>query len=184
MKPSALLLLAPGFEEIEAITPIDILRRASFDVTSLSTISGPLLASRGTRHLADQSLDAYPGSLADVLILPGGVEGTKNLADDPRVHKIILDHYQNGKWIAAICAAPTILMNLNLLKNHPFCAHPSLHESLANTFLQANSRVVVSKPFITSLAAGSSLEFSYEIIRQILGEAEVQKVDQGVRALQ
>lgn len=179
--PRAAILLAPGFEEIEAIIPIDILRRASFQVTSLGTEPNPITASRGTRHLADEPLSPeHCDRLWDILILPGGVEGTKHLRENPLVKKMILNHFQSQKWIAAICAAPSILIDLQLLKAHPYTLHPSLHTTFSSPLLQTHQRVVVSKPFITSLAAGSALEFSYEIVRQLSGESTLQTINAGV----
>lgn len=180
MTPTAALLMPSGFEEIEAITCLDLLRRAGIPVVSLGLEQGVILGSRQTKHLADFWIEEQIEESWDLLLLPGGVEGVANLKKDERVRKMVTRHYQQGKWIAAICAAPTILFEWGLLEGKNFICHPSVQKTLEGGGLQKSERVVVSGCLITSLAAGSSMEFAYEIIRQLLGDAEVKRVDQGV----
>ncbi|MES2308861.1 MAG: DJ-1 family glyoxalase III [Verrucomicrobiota bacterium] len=180
MSISVGIFLAPGFEEIEAITAIDILRRASMTVTSIGTVNGPLTASRQTVHLADCGIEEALEKSWDLLILPGGVEGTKNLLNDERVQKRVRHHAQQGKWIASLCAAPTVLDAWGILEGKTFTAHPSVQKTIKTEGLRGSERVVVSGRLITSLAAGSAMEFAYEIVRQLMGEEAVRQVEQGV----
>jgi protein deglycase len=179
---SALVLLAPGFEEIEAITVIDVLRRAEIDTVTAGLAPNPIIASRRTRHLADISLDDVLAARDfEMVILPGGVEGAKNLAADPRVGQWLTRQRERDRWVAAICAGPTALQAHGWLKpDEKIISHPSVQDRFAPGQIQARARVVVDGRLITSLAAGSALEFAYEIVRQLRGPEAVAAVDRGV----
>ena len=107
--PTVLTILAEGFEEVEAVTPIDLLRRAGAEVTLANLGQGIHVTGRNgmTMH-ADTMLTNVESNEFDCVFLPGG-PGVKQLRDDPRVRAIAVRHAQAGKWIAAICAAPTVL---------------------------------------------------------------------------
>lgn len=183
MSTTALVILAPGFEEIEAVTVIDVLRRAAFEVTVAGTVPGPIPAARQTRHLADVDIDVVKDRSFDVVVLPGGNEGTANLKKDARVLEIIDRQKKAGRWTAAICAAPTILHAHGWLEaNHRVTCHPSVQDQIPPRQLVPAARVVVSDRLITSLAAGSAMEFAYAIVEQLLGKEAVEKVNQGVVA--
>src|SRR5271170_473741 len=108
---SALVFLAPGFEEIEAITVIDILRRAEIETVVAGLTTNPITASRHTRHLADIHLaDVDPAREFEVIVLPGGAEGAKRLGESPLVREWLARQRERNQWVAAICAAPTALL--------------------------------------------------------------------------
>jgi 4-methyl-5(b-hydroxyethyl)-thiazole monophosphate biosynthesis len=182
---SALVFLAPGFEEIEAVTVIDVLRRAEIETTVAGLTTNPLVASRQTRHLADIHLaDVDPSRDFEIVILPGGVEGAKNLAASPLVRDWLFRQRERGRWVGAICAAPTALQAHGWLAGDcKICAHPSVQSQFAPGQIQAGRRVVVDGKLITSLAAGSALEFAFEIVLQLRGPAALDKVNQGVCAI-
>jgi 4-methyl-5(b-hydroxyethyl)-thiazole monophosphate biosynthesis len=182
---SALVLLAPGFEEIEAITVIDILRRAEIETVVAGLTTNPIVASRQTRHLGDIHLaDVDPGREFEIVVLPGGVEGAKNLAASPRVREWIFRQRDRDQWVAAICAAPTALLAHGwLAAETKLVAHPSVQSQFSLGQVQDDRRVVVDGRLITSLAAGSAMEFAFEIVRQLRGPAAVDKVNQGVCAV-
>ncbi len=180
--PRALVLLAPGFEEVEAITVIDFLRRASIEVVTAGTTENPITASRNTRHLADLALESALNETFSIIILPGGIDGTLNLKKDPRVLALLQKQRSISGWIGAICAAPTILVEHGLLSGEKLIGHPSTHASLPSEQLQPHARIVVDGKLITSLAAGSAAEFAYTIIEQLLGPEAVMKVQAGVCA--
>src|SRR5271163_3159952 len=105
---SALVFLAPGFEEIEAITVIDILRRAEIETVVAGLAPGPITAARQTRHLADVLLaEVDPAREFEIVVLPGGAEGARNLAESPLVRGWLARQRERDQWVAAICAAPT-----------------------------------------------------------------------------
>jgi 4-methyl-5(b-hydroxyethyl)-thiazole monophosphate biosynthesis len=181
--PSALVILAPGFEEIEAITVIDLLRRAEFAVTVAGTVAGPITASRRTRHVADTELDAVKDQDFDIVILPGGGEGTANLKQDGRVREILTRQKKKNGWIGAICAAPTVLEAHGLVDDgQKVTCHPTTQSAMPAGKLDGAARVVISEKLITSLAAGSAMEFSYAIIKALAGREMVEKVNRGVCA--
>jgi DJ-1 family protein len=182
---SALVFLAPGFEEIEAITVIDILRRAGIETVVAGLTANPISAARQTRHLADIPLENVdPSREFEIVVLPGGAEGAKHLADSPLVRGWIERQRERGQWVAAICAAPTALLAHGWLppKQKIIC-HPSVQAQFPAGQIQTAERVVVDGRLITSLAAGSAMEFAFEIVRQLRGSDAVSKVNQGVCAV-
>jgi protein deglycase len=167
--PTALVILGDGFEEIEAITPIDLLRRAGVEVTTASAAPSIHVTGRSgiTLH-TDTVLDPIPG-LADVLVLPGG-PGVKALRADPRVAGIVRAHAAAARPIAAICAAPLLLADAGLLDGRRFTSHASTAGDLPTRL--AEERVVVDGPILTSRGAGTSLEFGLALVALLCGEAK------------
>lgn len=181
---SALVFLAPGFEEIEAVTAIDILRRAEIETVVAGLVPGPVVAARRTRHLADVDLDDVdPEREFEVVVLPGGAEGAKNLAHDSRVRDWLFRQRERNGWVAAVCAAPTALQaHAWLPAGARIIAHPSVQAEFPPGQVDPSRRVVTDGKLITGLAAGAALEFAYEIVRRLRGEAAVARVNQGVCA--
>jgi protein deglycase len=182
---SALVFLAPGFEEIEGITVIDILRRAEIETVLAGLVMNPISASRQTRHLAEVHIaDVDPKREFEVVVLPGGAEGAKHLAASPLVRDWLVRQRERDQWVAAICAAPTALLAHGWLKpEQKIVAHPSVQNQFPAGQVQADKRVVVDGKLITSLAAGSAMEFAFEIVRQLRGNDAVTKMNQGVCAV-
>lgn len=183
-----LIILAPGFEEIEAITPIDILRRAGAEVIVAGLVDGPIEASRKTRHLADIPLAQIASDEGfDMLILPGGQPGTNNLLASEKVMELVAQFARADKWLCAICAAPAVLVKAGLLNAKSFICHPGA-ESLVDSirpsgdapFRDSRCRVVVQGKIITSLAAGTAMEFSFKLLDMLFGNDKVREVEQGV----
>lgn len=166
--PTALVLLADGFEEIEAIAVVDVLRRAGVAVTVAGLVDGPIEASRKTRHLAEVTLDAVGDRLFDAVILPGGQPGTNRLKADARVRETVLRHARAGKWVAAICAAPTVLQDLGLLTGRRVTSHPSVAgEFPGATYVE--DRVAWDGRILTSRGPGTALEFSLKLAEVLAG---------------
>src|SRR5688572_5543963 len=124
--PTVLTIFAEGFEEVEAVAPIDLLRRAGAEVTIAALVDGIHVTGRSglTMH-ADTSLTAIEAREFDCIFLPGG-PGVKHLRADPRVRATVLRHWSAGRWIAAICAAPTVLHDAGLLAGRRYTAHFSV----------------------------------------------------------
>jgi 4-methyl-5(b-hydroxyethyl)-thiazole monophosphate biosynthesis len=177
----ALVLLADGFEEIEALTAVDILRRAGVSVTTAGLRPGPIEASRQTRHLADALLDAVSHRLFDVLVLPGGQPGTNNLRSDRRVGECVVRHARAGKWLAAICAAPLVLHDVGLLAGRRVTSHPSVKDQLVGVHY-LEDRVVLDGTILTSRAPGTALEFSLRLVEILCGANLAAEINQGVLA--
>ena len=176
---TVLVAIAPGFEEIETITVVDILRRAGARVTLAGTVPGILKGSRGIKLEADEILDNIGEKEFDLICLPGGNPGTDNLIKDIRIEKILKRMQNQDKYIAAICAAPTVLKKAGILKDKSMTCHPSIQSSF-NSFV--NNRVVVDEKLITSQSPGTAMEFSLKLVEVLFGINRLKKVNKGVLA--
>jgi 4-methyl-5(b-hydroxyethyl)-thiazole monophosphate biosynthesis len=168
----------PGFEEIEALAPVDLLRRAGAEVT-LASLTGDLLVT-GRCNItvkADAALAETAGEAFDLLLIPGG-PGVKALRADGRPAKLARDFVQAGKPVAAICAAPTVLADAGLLTGRRFTAHFSVQAELPQALGQ--ERVVEDGPLITSRGAGTAIEFGLALVRKLFGEAAAAEVAQAI----
>jgi protein deglycase len=168
-----LVILANGCEELEAVTVIDLLRRAEVDVTTASLDNGkdvtPITASRGVVLLADTTLDEAVKSDYDMLVLPGGLPGADYLDKDKRVSSLLQKMSNANKFIAAICAAPKVLANAQLLKDKQATSYPGVLENMAlkNTELLTDN-VVIDDKIITSRGPATAMEFALNLIEQLI----------------
>lgn len=183
MTKKVLVPIAPGFEEIEAITVIDILRRAGVEVTVAGTHAGVIEASRKTKHVPDCSLDEALARADefDMIVLPGGQPGTNNLRADPRVRTLIERLRARNKITAAICAAPTILSACGVLAGKRATSHPGSRSQLTAGEV-VDERVVVDGPVITSQSAGTAMEFAFKLVELLCDKDKVAEVNHGVLA--
>jgi len=175
--PTVLALLAEGFEEIEANAPIDLLRRAGADVTVAALGDTIHVTGRSgiTQH-ADTTLAALEAAgprACDCLFLPGG-PGVKHLRADPRVRALVLRQHAAGGWLAAICAAPTVLHDAGLLAGRRYTAHFSVAGEL--TDILADERVVADGRILTSRGAGTALDFGLLLIEKLFDPAKAREV--------
>jgi 4-methyl-5(b-hydroxyethyl)-thiazole monophosphate biosynthesis len=172
--PTAVTLLAEGFEEIEAFTPIDLLRRAGVDVTIASLSDQRHVTGRsGITVHADAALSEIGNHLFDLLFLPGG-PGVKNLRADPRVAAVVECHAAAGKWLAAICAAPTVLNASGLLDGRRYTAHFSVAGELPH--ILADQRVVADGRLLTSRGAGTALDFGLLLVEKLVSPEKAREV--------
>jgi len=176
-----LIILANGCEELEAITVIDLLRRAEINVTTASLDSGaevtPITASRGVVLLADTTLDEAVKSDYDMIVLPGGLPGADYLDQDNRVSSLIQKMANSNKYVAAICAAPKVLANAQLLEKKRATSYPGVLEnmSLNNTDLSTDN-VVIDDKIITSRGPATAMEFALNLIEQLLDKDKRKEV--------
>ena len=174
------LFLATGFEEIEALTIVDMLRRAEIDITTVS-ISRNLQVegAHGITVTADCTWVELSTEDADWLILPGGMPGTKYLEKYKPLTELLTDFYQNGGKVAAICAAPGIFERLGFLKGRNATSYPSVMEQLksARTSLEP---VVVDGNVTTSRGLGTAIDFSLSLIGQLEGSAKAEEIAESV----
>ena len=168
--PSVLVLLADGFEELEAFAPVDLLRRAEIEVTiaSLSENRHATGRSNITTH-SDVALSAVQGRLFDLLFLPGGA-GVKHLRADPRVRELVMQHHAANRWLAAICAAPTMLNDCGLLAGKRYTAHFSVANELPA--ILAGERIVTDGKITTSRGAGTAVEFGLHLVALLTSPAK------------
>lgn len=163
--PTALIIFHPGMEEVEALTPVDLLRRAGITVTTASTGEGIHIEGRNSIVVhADTELDSVLRESFQCILIPGG-PGTDKVRRDERVRDLIRKQNQDQRWIAAICAAPLVLKDAGVLENRKFTGHQSITEELPE--LDARAAVVVDANLITSRGAGTAIPFSLAIIEML-----------------
>lgn len=178
---TVVVLLAPGFEEIETITVVDILRRAGARVSLVGTEEGPLKGSRGIYVMPDEQLDNILEKEFDLIVLPGGQPGTDNLRKDSRVAQLLIRMDELRKNIAAICAAPLVLMDAGILASRTITSHPSVVTDLKGVSY-IDDRIVVDEHIITSKSPGTAMEFSLKLVEILFGHERRDVVNQGVLA--
>jgi 4-methyl-5(b-hydroxyethyl)-thiazole monophosphate biosynthesis len=172
--PTVLAILPEGFEEIEAITPIDLLRRAGAEVTIAALGASPHVTGRCniTMH-ADTTLSNAAEKSYDLIFLPGG-PGVLNLRGDARVRELVRLQAAAGRWVAAICAAPTVLNDAGLLDGRRYTAHFSVAKELPH--ILKDERVVVDGKIITSRGAGTSLDFGLMLVEKLFSPEKAREV--------
>ena len=176
-----LVTLAPGFEEIETITVVDILRRAGARVVLAATEEGPITGSRGVSVLPDTLIDQVDDTEFDLVVLPGGQPGTDNLKKNKKVKAIIQNMHRSQKQVAAICAAPIVLYSAGILKNTAATSHPSVKDQLSGIDY-SEERVVVDGNIITSRSPGTALEFALKLVEILFDRDRRDSVNSGVMA--
>ena len=171
MRKEALLILAEGFEEIEAVTPVDVLRRAGVNVVLAALEKKSVKGSRRVVYEADILLSEYQGS-PDVLILPGGVEGADHLHQSQRVTEWVSKMNLSGKWIAAICAAPAVVLApTGILDQRKATCYPGYEKGWGALIKHHSGSVVIDQNTITSQGPGTALDFSFAIIEKLFDRA-------------
>ena len=170
------ILLAPGFEEIEALAPADLLRRANIETALVSITGESVPGSHGITVVADMGLDEVDLSKADMIVLPGGAPGYKNLGADPRVERLVREAAERDLWIAAICAAPTLLGRWGLLEGKKAICYPGMEDQLTGALVQTAPGEIRDGKIITGRAAGNAIDFAAELIEVLLDRAAADKV--------
>ncbi|MGE5370668.1 MAG: DJ-1 family glyoxalase III [Solirubrobacterales bacterium] len=168
---SVLVYLADGFEEMEAVTLIDILRRAGVDVTTVSvTDSKAVVGDHNIAILADALFDDIDHAACEMIVLPGGVKGANNLAAHEGLKSVLDGAAGERKWLAAICAAPTVLGRHGLLEGRVATCYPG-HEQKLQGAQFTETRVVMDDNIVTSRGPGTAIEFALKLV-EILKDAE------------
>lgn len=171
-----LVPLAEGFEELEAVTIIDMLRRAGIEVVVAALAENPVTGSHGIALSADVTLDDVSGQEFDLIALPGGMPGAANLRDDPRIGGIIRRLHEGGRHVAAICAAPMVLAAAGVLEGRRATCFPGFLDRTADLIL-VDEPVVVDGRVITSRGPGTALDFALELVAQLLGPGARQQIE-------
>ncbi|MEO8332878.1 MAG: DJ-1 family glyoxalase III [Gallionella sp.] len=178
--PSVLVPLAQGCEEIEAVTVIDILRRAGITVVSAGLDDQPVRASRGVTLAPDTTLDAALQNSFDMIVLPGGQPGTNNLKADPRIIALLKKMSQQGKYVAAICAAPSVLASAGLLDGKKATSFIGALDPFPHV-MQQHAAVVEDGRLITSRGPGTAMDFALTLVERLAGKAKRQEVEAGLQ---
>ena len=168
--PTVLIPLAQGCEELEAVTIIDLLRRAGIEVVSAGLDDQPVKASRGTRLIPDTTLDAALARDYDMIVLPGGQPGADNLDRDARIRAVLQRMAQQDKYTAAICAAPKVLASAGVLSGKQATGFPGVLEKLALGDVHLSALPVVRDgKVITSRGPGTAMDFALELVELRVG---------------
>ncbi len=167
--PKTLIPLAEGFEEIETLTVVDVLRRAEITAVLAGLYDGPVSSVRKVNIIPDEALDSVTVDDFDMIILPGGQPGVNNLCADVRIKRLLNDFNASGKRIAAICAATTVLSEAGLIRGKRVTAYPSYKDKL-NGAQYVDKGVVTDGNIITSQGPGTAIAFALEIVSQLAGK--------------
>ena len=166
-----MILVANGLEECEALVTYDLLFRAGIE-TDLVGLENEITSSHNVTFKAHKNINDVNTNDYDCLVLPGGMPGTLNLENDNRVQKIIDSFIDSNKYVAAICAAPSILIHKGLLQSNKFICFPGFENGLT----PANEKATQDNKFITGKGLGAAFEFSYLIIKNLVNEDKAKEV--------
>ncbi len=183
MKKQAKKVLVPiadGSEEIEVVCIIDVLRRASAEVTVASIAPEgrlDIIASRGVKLIADCSIENCQHENFDLIVLPGGLQGAERMRDHSLLIKLLQKQGDENKLLGAICASPALVFNTHqLLGKQQATCHPAFIDQLPDNMADANARVVVDNNIITSQAPGTALEFAVILVELLYGADKAREV--------
>lgn len=169
------VFLANGFEEVEALTPVDVLRRLGCEVKTVGVGGSEITGSHGITVKADLEEKDVETDGVEMVVLPGGLPGTLNLEKSPIVRAAVEATAKDGAWVCAICAAPSVLGHLGLLKGHKATCYPSFEQELTGAEV-TGAPVEVSGNFITGRGAGAAMAFALKLGEALCGEEKARKV--------
>ena len=174
------IFMADGCEEIEGLTVVDIVRRAKMDITMIS-VNGKreVTSSHGVTFLADAVAEEVDYGALDGIVLPGGMPGTLHLKEHKGLADLLCEFNENGRKIAAICAAPTVLGALGLLKEKAACCYPGMEEQL-NCKEAKFCSFVTDGNITTSRGVGTAIPFALELIRQLFGNEKASEIAESI----
>ncbi len=175
------IFLAEGFEEIEALCPLDLMRRAGLDVRTVGIGSRDIVGAHGICVRADMSESEFSSADAEMIFLPGGMPGTLNLAASRVVADTITDAYDRNIYIAAICAAPSILGDMGLLNGKCAVCYPDFEDRLTGAVL-GSDKVVLDGKLLTAVGMGAALDMGIKIIEIFCGADKAQSIRHAVLA--
>lgn len=174
---SVLIPLAEGCEELEAVTVIDLLRRAGIQVVVAGLAAGPVHCSRGTMIVPDVALDEVLTQPFDMIVLPGGMPGAEYLKNDRRIIHLLQQMATACKYVAAICAAPMALHAAGLLENRTATSFPGVLDALEGTHTYSTNSVVIGGNIITSRGPGTAMDFALALIELLCSTEARNKVE-------
>ncbi len=162
------ILLGTGFEEIEALTPVDLLRRAGVAVKTVGIGGKTVFGGHGIGVVADQEI-SEPMEELEMLVLPGGLGGVASIRSCPAALEAVKKAFEAGKFLAAICAAPTILADLGILSGKPATCYPGQISNMKDALVVENAAVVREGKLITGTSAGTAVPFALALIEALRG---------------
>lgn len=174
------ILLGDGFETVEALTPADLLRRAGVEVALVGINGKTVLSGQKVAVQADITLDEVDFDLMEMLVLPGGLGGVDNILKSIPAITLIQKAAEQGLWVTAICAAPTVLAHLGLLDRRNAIVYPGMEEDMYSAVVKVGQKVVKDGRFITGQAAGASFDFSLKLVEVLRGKEIAEQVRMSV----
>ena len=177
--PRVAVILADGFEEVEATAIIDVLRRAEIDTVVAGLHEGHITSTRKVKIIPDTTIDTVSVDDFDMIVLPGGQPGTDNLNADLRVKELIKGFSRKGKLMGAICAAPMVLASAGVLQGKHATSYPSCKARLGGAIYEEKS-VVTDGNVLTSRGAGTALTFGLAIVERLVSKEKEQKIKEAM----
>lgn len=176
------MFLADGFEEVEALCPLDVLRRAGLEVTTVGIGKDTITGSHGIRVQADIPDVLYRDSSPDMIILPGGIPGSTNLDESKTVDAALRAGARKGAFLCAICAAPMVLGKRGYLEGKRAICYPGFEEYLKGAEVNGGDTVVRDGNIITAKGMGVALDFGLELVRALKDDGTAEKIKASVFA--
>lgn len=177
---SVLVPLAQGCEELEAVTVVDLLRRAGIGVVTAGLDDQPVRASRGVVLIPDATLDEALKQQYDMVVLPGGLPGADYLNEDDRIRSLLTDMAQNNRYTAAICAAPKVLASVGLLGGRQATSFPGVLDEFPAIDYRTEA-VVEDGKVVTSRGPGTAMDFALVLIEKLVGADKRHEVEAGLQ---
>lgn len=171
-----MVLLAEGFEEIEAVTVIDILRRAEVEVCVAGISEGPVNGAQGIVIQPDSTLAEINGDDYDMVVLPGGSAGARNIAKSDEADSILRKFAKEEKYIGAICAAPAVLAEKGILEGRLATSYPGFKDKVASHSEYQEAIVVVDENIVTSRGPATAAEFAFTLVELLVEEDTAEKL--------
>ena len=170
------VLLGNGFEELEAIAPIDLMRRAGIEVMTVGVNGKTIYGGHGIGVCADITLEEMDLTAMDMIVLPGGLGGVASVKGSPLALDAVRFAYDNGKWVAAICAAPTVLAMLGITNGRHATCYPSCEADMGSAIMEDSKAYVVDGKLITGTSAGCAIPFGLALVAALKGQETADEV--------
>jgi len=172
---------APGFEEVEGLTVVDILRRANIQTVMVGVHNEKVVeGSHGIKIVVDKLLEEVDYEKLDMIVLPGGQPGTKNLEANDEFRKKIIECDLDEKYIASICAGPSIIGKMGFLEDREATCYPAVKDTLFGAKYRDDLPVIVDGRFITSRGLGTAIDFSLKLVEILESKEEVEKIREAI----
>lgn len=174
------MLLADGFEEAEAVVPCDILRRGGAEIRLVGVNGMTVTSAHEITMTADMTLDQVKPEDVEMVILPGGLVGVENIKKSQTAMELLRACWEGGKYLAAICAAPTVFGGMGILKGKEAVCYPGMEGELEGAIHRKGDQVAVAGNIITGEGPGSTYEFGYQLLETVKGKEAVEQVKHGM----
>lgn len=171
------VLLGTGFEEMEALTPVDLLRRAGIEVQTVGINGKTVYGSHRIGVEADILLDEMDLTAMEMMVVPGGLGGVRSIRESEKAMQAIRFAWENEKYVAAICAGPTVLADLGITDGRPATCYPGCESGMGSAVLEKNKAFVADGKLITGTSAGCAVKFSLALVAAMGGFDAAQKVN-------